>query len=72
MTKEKKESAIIPIQQIFVTWDNGAKGVFSGPAALTPEEMSELNPKPPRIVSVKVTKPMIIQRKDNAEKKKEV
>ena len=72
MTKEKPKSAVIPIQQIFVTWSNGAKGLFSGPAALTPEEMSELNPTPPKIVSVKVTKPFIMKGKEHAKEKKDI
>lgn len=71
MKNKSKENAVIPIQQIFVTWSNGARGVFSGPAVLTPEEMSELNLKQPKIISIRVTKPFIMK-EGNGGKKEEI
>lgn len=67
MTKENQEKSLIQvIQQIYITWSNGAKGIFTGPAVLTPEEMSDLSLTRPRIISVKVGKPMILsQNKEN-------
>jgi len=72
MTKENPEgSSILLLQRIYVTWNNGASGVYQGAAVLTPEEMNPLNPKRPKITSVKVGKPFVLGLKEQVDVQKD-